>query len=162
MKRHTRYGLLALALVPCLAQAATATTTFPVTTTVLTACTVTALPLSFTSYNPTLGSDTDSTTTMAVLCTAGTPYTVALDKGVNGASVSTRKMILTAGSDLLPYQLFTDTGRTGNWGTTIGTDTVAGSATGILQTLTVYGRIPAGASVPAGAYTDTVTISINY
>lgn len=162
MNRNTRLAFAALALTPCLAQAATATTTFPVSTTVLTACVVTALPLSFTSYNPTSTSDTDSTTTMAVICTAGTPYTVALSKGTNGSAVNARKMILTAGSDLLDYQLFSNAGRTANWGTTDGSDTIVGAATGIAQTVTIYGRIPAGATVPAGVYTDTVTVSINY
>lgn len=166
MKRHTRLALAALAMVPCLApglaSAATASTTFLVNTTVLTSCTVTALPLAFTTYNPTTATPTDTTTTMAVLCTSGTPYTVALNKGTNGAATTARKMILTGGTDLLPYELYTNTGRTTNWGNTDSSDTMAGSASGILQTLTVYGRIPAGATVPAGVYTDTVTVSINY
>lgn len=162
MKRQTLWPLATLALLPGLAQAATATTTFPVSTTVLTACTVTAQPLVFSSYNPTSASNTDGTTTVAVLCTSGTPYSVALDKGTSGSSVTARRMVLTAGSDLLPYQLFSDSGRSSNWGSTVGTDAVAGSATGVAQTLTIYGRIPAGASVAAGVYTDTVTVSVNY
>lgn len=160
--RRTGLTLAALAFMPVAAQAATASTTFAVSTTVLTACTVTALPLAFTTYDPTSASNTDATTTLSVLCTTGTPYTIGLDKGTNGTAVTARKMKLATGADLLPYQLFTNSGHTTNWGTTVGTDTVAGTATGILQTVTVYGRIPSGATVSAGAYTDTVTVSVNY
>lgn len=168
MMRKTRLTIQALAalaplsMLPLAAQAATASTTFAVTTTVLTACTVTALPLTFATYDPTAAGNTDGTSTLSVLCTAGTPYNIALDKGTNGASVTTRKMKLVSGADELGYQLFTNSGRTTNWGTTVGTDTLAGTATGLLQAVTVYGRIPAGATVAAGAYTDTVTVTVNY
>ena len=153
-------GLLVLA--PVAAMASTATNTFAVSTLVLSVCTVAATPLAFTNYDPTSGSNLDGTTTVAVLCTAGTPYNVRMSPGANGVTVTTRKMLLAAGADLLPYSLYRDSGRTQNWGATDGTDTAAGTGSGLPQTLTVYGRIASGATVAAGAYLDTVTVTVNY
>lgn len=150
----------AVILVPTAASAATATTTFLVSATVLNTCIVAASPLAFGNYDPTSGTATDSTNTISVTCTASVPYTVALNQGTHGSSVTARLMQLS--SDTLPYALYSNAGRTTNWGESVGVDTVAGTGSGILQTHTVYGRIPAGASVPAGAYTDTVTVTVNY
>lgn len=149
-----------VALIPTVASAATATTTFLVTTTVLNTCIVAATPLAFGAYDPTSATDTDATNAITVTCTASAPYNVGLDKGTNGTSVTAR--LMKQGSDTLPYALYSNAGRTTNWGNTVGTDTVTGTGTGILQTYTVYGRIPHGAAVPSGAYTDTVTVTVTY
>ena len=148
-----------VALMPTLASAATATTTFLVTTTVLNTCIVAAAPLAFGNYDPTSGTDTDATNAISVTCTSTAPYNIGLDKGTNGTSVTARLMKL---SSTLTYSLYSNAGRTTNWGNTVGTDTVTGTGTGILQTYTVYGRSPHGAAVPAGAYTDTVTVTVTY
>jgi spore coat protein U-like protein len=65
-----------------------------------------------------------------------------------------------SGGGTLNYSLFRETGRTSNWGNTGTTDTVSGS--GLLQTITVYGRIPAGQTPIVGVYTDTVTVTLTY
>jgi spore coat protein U-like protein len=71
-------------------------------------------------------------------------------------------MVNGAGAGVFGYALFSDNGRTKNWGQTIGTDTVTGTGNGAQQTLTVYGQIPAG-TIPAPAnYSDTVTATITY
>jgi spore coat protein U-like protein len=48
------------------------------------------------------------------------------------------------------------------WGTTIGTDTVAGNGNGTSQTLTVYGRVPPQTTPPAAVYNDTVNVTVTY
>lgn len=141
---------------------ATATTTIPVTATVLNVCTVSALALAFGNYDPTSATATDATTTLAVLCTLSQGYTVRLSQGVTGTAVTARKLIRTSGTEVLGYSLYRDSSRTLNWGVTDATDTVDATGTGLTQTHTIYGRIPAGASVAAGAYTDTVTVTVNY
>ena len=106
------------------AQAATATTTFQVSATVLTACAVTANPLNFGNYDPTSATALDITTTFSVLCTVGTSFTVGLNAGTtSGSTVTNRRMV--NGANLLNYSLFRDAGRTNNWGNTPGTDTPA-------------------------------------
>ena len=142
------------------AQAAQATGTLPVTATVLNVCVVTPVALNFGNVSWT--ANTDITTTIAVTCTIGTGYTVALDQGSNGSAVTARKMKATLTTDTINYSLYRDTSRTLNWGTTAGTDTVAGTGSGLVQTLTVYGRVPSAQVAPADVYTDTVNVTVNY
>ncbi|HHI81785.1 MAG TPA: spore coat U domain-containing protein, partial [Rhizobiales bacterium] len=60
------------------------------------------------------------------------------------------------------YKMFSDSGRTSNWGETVTVDTVAGIGNGASQTLTIYGRVPAQTTPAPGTYTDTVTITVTY
>lgn len=142
--------------------AATTTTTFPVTASVLTACAVTANPLNFGNYDPTSATALDATTSLSVLCTVGTSFSVGLNAGAaSGATVTTRRMV--NGANILNYALYREAARTNIWGNTPGTDTPPATTAPVLPTaLTVYGRIPAGQNVPAGGYADTVTVTVNY
>jgi spore coat protein U-like protein len=138
--------------------AATATTTFNVTATVPAICTVSATTLAFGTYT---GTQTDSTNAISVTCTNTTPYNVGLDAGsAPGATVTTRKM--QSGANLLAYAIYSDAGRTTNWGNTVGTDTVAGTGNGSAQAITAYGRIPAGAYPTPASYSDTITATVTY
>ena len=149
----------ALMGLPVAANAATATTTFSVTATVLATCAVSATPVVLGNYS---GSQLDGTGTISVLCTNATTYTVALDAGVGvGATVSVRKMTGPS-SQTLNYSLYHDAGRSSVWGSTVGTDTSAGAGSGLAQSITVYGRIPATQAPNAGAYSDTVTVTVAY
>ncbi len=126
---------------------------------VLSTCALTGGAVAFGTYAAT---QLDQTGTLGVLCTSSVPYTIALDAGAGtGASITARKMTSSGGATL-NYNLYRETGRSSNWGNTNTTDTVAGTGTGLLQSVTVYGRIPAGQSVVAGVYTDTVTVTLSY
>jgi spore coat protein U-like protein len=150
--------LLAIGVSPAAGQASTATTTIAVTATVLSFCTVTAVPLAFGNYSSAVN---NATTTVVALCTTGTTYNIGLDQGGGtGASVTTRK--LTYLTNTLNYSLYQDSGHATVWGNTIGTNTVTGTGTGLSQTLTVYGQIPATQYAAPGAYTDTVNVTLTY
>lgn len=138
---------------------ATATTSFNATATVPTTCTVAANNLNFGTVGV-LAANTDATTALSPVCTNGTPYNVGLDKGLNGSSVTTRQM--KAGSALINYSLFSNSGRTTNWGNTVGTDTVSGTGTGTAQSLNVYGRIPPQATPSPATYNDTIVVTLTY
>ncbi|HEX7027400.1 MAG TPA: spore coat U domain-containing protein [Gammaproteobacteria bacterium] len=144
--------------------ATTTTTTFGVSATVVDSCSVSASALGFGNVDPVSLASTavDATTTIDVTCANGTAYDVGLDAGTaTGATVTTRQM--TSGANTLNYALYSDTGRTTNWGETVSTDTVAGTGDGTAQTLTVYARIPSGqGTVPTGAYSDTITVTVTY
>ncbi len=143
------------------AQAATETGNFQVQITIEAACTVQSTNLLDFGRNGLLGADIDGTAQFDVLCTDTTPYDIGLDKGTTtGGSTTTR--LMTNGTDTVSYQMFSDSARLVNWGETIDTDAVAGIGTGVAQTLTIYGRVPAQLSVPSGTYTDTVTITITF
>ncbi|HZH44207.1 MAG TPA: spore coat U domain-containing protein [Lysobacter sp.] len=156
----------ALLVTSSMAQAATDSTTFTVSTNVTAACDVSASALTFANVDPlaNASANTDGTSTVTVTCSNTTAYDVGLSAG-NGASatVSSRKMTHTDGSSTLNYALYSNAGRSTNWGDTVGTDTVSGTGTGSAQTHTVYGRIPSGQqTAKVGAYSDTITVTVTY
>jgi spore coat protein U-like protein len=139
------------------ADAATATTTFSVTATVLTNCAVTATNLNFGNYSGVL---LDGTATLNATCSTGTPYTIGLNQGTGaGATVTTRKMTGPAAS-LLNYTLSRDSAHSINWGNT--EDRASGTGNGAAQPFTVFGRIPASQFVQSGAYSDTIAVTLTF
>lgn len=122
-------------------------------------CNVTTTPVAFGNVDVTSGSNVDATGGISVICTNGTDWEAAADAGNgSGATVTARKM--TSGSDLLNYALFTNAGRTTNFG---GANTFSGTGSGSAQASTIYGRVASGqTTVPVGSYADSVTISLTY
>ncbi|WP_392506485.1 Csu type fimbrial protein [Rickettsia sp. 2024-CO-Wats] len=129
---------------------------FLVSATILPSCIVTATPLAFGTYVPTV--DALQTNTIIIKCTLGTNYTVSLNAGTApAATTSIRKMTgLVNTTSYLPYNLYSNAGRMQNWGNQ-SSDWVMG--TGLDQTLTIYGKIPQGAS---DTYNDTITVTVAY
>ncbi|MBI1185875.1 MAG: hypothetical protein GC206_00795 [Alphaproteobacteria bacterium] len=167
--KGVREGAAAIALLaaayalcaPAPARAGADTDAMAVTATVVASCVVVANDLDFLTYDPVAGVDADASTTLEITCTNGAAYVVALDAGLGaGASIATRRM--TSGGDTLAYSLYRDASRMQLWGETTGVDTVGGTGTGALQTLTVYGRAATAQTAPAGAYADTVTVTVTY
>jgi spore coat protein U-like protein len=138
----------------------TAGTSTSVTATVIKNCTVSATTLNFGSSGV-IAANIDQTSTIDVTCSNKTPYDVGLNAGTSaGATVTTRKM--TSGAATVAYSLFRDSGRTTNWGSTVGTDTVRATGTGVAQSFTVFGRVPVQTTPNPGAYTDTIVATITF
>lgn len=143
------------------AQAATATTTFNVTATVLASCSVTAENLSFGDYTPSNTSPLLASSDIDVTCTNGTDYTVSLDGGSVANDVTARQM--SDGTHALNYELFTSSAYSAPWGDGTGsTIAVAGTGDGAAQALTVHGRIPAQQYVTDSQYADQITVTVGY
>ena len=143
------------------ANASTATGSFNSTITIQSNCQVVSTNTLNFGTQGLLTANTDASATFAVQCTNTTPYNVGLNAGSTaGGSIATR--LMTSGSATVSYKMFSDSGRTTNWGNTVGTDTVSGTGNGSSQTLTVYGRVPAQTTPAAATYTDTVTVTITY
>jgi spore coat protein U-like protein len=163
--RRTAAALALGALSAMSAQAGTASNTFQVTATISSSCTVSGSTLNFGSAIDPLAAATplDATSTLTVVCTNTTPYTVALNAGINagGASNFTART-MKSGANTLGYQIYLDSGRSTVWGDGTASSTKAGTGTGSAQSLTVYGRIPSLANVIPGSYTDTVTVTVSY
>ncbi|SPL69306.1 Csu type fimbrial protein [Acinetobacter stercoris] len=115
------------------------------------------------SFAANVDANTSSTdgTKIGVLCNNGTSWTLTADGGKNAAA-SQRNMIGgTAGTELIPYNLYSDS----KYATAInvGGTVQAGSGTGALQSYDIYGRIPAGTQLPSvGTYLDTVQLTVTY
>lgn len=150
-----------VSLAPSAGHAATATATVLVSASVGQICVVAATPLAFGVYDPTTVIPKDGQSTISVTCTMGVTYTIGLSAGTgSGATTSVRKM--TYGSNTLNYSLYQSATYSSLWGNAIGTDTVAGTGTGLVVNHTVYGRIPAQQLIPLGAYADTVSVVVTY
>lgn len=143
------------------AYSAVATGVMTVSATVSSTCVVGASTLAFSSATSAAiqAGNVDATGTVTVNCTTGSPYTIALDAGAGaGATVASRKM--TSGANLLSYTVYTSAARTTVWDT--GSGTVAGTGSGAVQTISAYGRIFSGQTVPAATYTDTINVTVSY
>jgi spore coat protein U-like protein len=139
----------------------TATTSFTTTATVISSCNVSATTLDFGSTTA-LTSNVDATSTVSATCTSGTAYNIGLDAGTSaGATVTTRKMSSLAGKKI-NYSLFRNSGRTTNWGVTVGTDTVSGTGNGAAQNISVFGRVPSQTTPAPAAYADTIVATVTY
>lgn len=108
-----------------------------------------------------ISSNRDQTSTITFTCTGRTAWNAALDNGQNALG-TTRRMRIGATGNYVTYELYRDPARSQRWGATIGSNTVPGTGTGTAQSLTVYGRVPAPQTVPAGSYSDVVTITVTY
>jgi spore coat protein U-like protein len=152
------------------AQAGTATANLAVQITITAACTISAATLNFGSSVSGISiasTPLNGSTTTSVTCTNASPYSIAMDNGLN-VSGSQRRM--ANGGNFINYNLYVDAARLNPW-TTATSSTVCtttsgcylGIGTGSAQTITVYGTVPSTTTAPnTGTYSDTVTMTITY
>jgi spore coat protein U-like protein len=160
--RRSHWGLAAFAAACAIAAPARADDdddAFQVTATVLATCEVTAQDLAFGDYDPIAASNLDAATTLSLTCTNGTPYELAMSVG-GGESTAARYML--DGAEQLAYVLYQDPSRTTLWGVNDGVDTFGGTGTGAPVNIDVFGRIPMQQAAPAGAYADTITVTVTW
>lgn len=140
------------------AHAGTSNGNMVVSATVLDTCLLVVPPLlAFGNYS---GSVVDAEADATVTCTGNTSWDIAIDGG-DATDISARLMS-EVGSDTLSYQLYTDNARTSIFGDGTTGSKVTGTGSGLLQTVTIYGRIAADQYSDIGAYTDTVTVTLSY
>jgi spore coat protein U-like protein len=148
------------------AQSATTGTSFAVTATVQATCSATAVALAFPAYTPGTGAQIGNTT-ISVKCTKNSPFTVALNAGATtGTSFAQR--LMGSGANTLQYQLYKDAALTTVFGDgTASTQTVTGTGLGIAtaNSVQVFGQVLDSATnqaAAAGAYADTITVTVTY
>jgi len=129
------------------------------TAVVLPACTISATNLAFATYT---GAQKDAQSQISLTCTNYAAWNIGLNAGTfAGATVTTRKMTGPSSSSMA-YSIYRDAARTLNWGNTVGTDTLTGTGTGVLQPVPVYGRVPASQTLPSGSYQDTIIATVTF
>lgn len=112
----------------------------------------------------------DSTSSIVLRCSKGTPYTIKLNAETTSGSTVTQRLMApttTGNPDILDYNLYTTATHTTIWGDgTSGTVTVTGTGNGVgaAQTIThtVYGQIPAGQDVSPDTYNDTISVTVEF
>lgn len=126
-------------------------------------CTTASTGVAFGSYNPVSASPVFASGTVTVTCSGLgllVSYRILMSGGGSG-NVASRRM--NAGARLLPYNVYTSAAYTTVW------DNVTGVSGGFLIGLgsttfnhPVYGRILAQQPAPAGSYSDSLVITVNY
>ncbi len=141
------------------ALAASDTDVLTVRVTVQEACSIAGTTIDFGTYSAGQSAALDAQGAITYSnCAAGT-LTIALDGGGAG-NVANRAMANGSG-DSLRYQLFRNSARNQVWGSGADAQQVvllvpdSGS-------VPVYGRIPGSQSVPGGAYSDTVNVTLTF
>ncbi|HVE65888.1 MAG TPA: spore coat U domain-containing protein [Thermoanaerobaculia bacterium] len=161
------FGALALGVVVLAAPASAATTAdVGVSATVVSSCSITALPVEFGNYDALSATADDATGSVSVSCSVGSNPKIWLGQGLYAGGGSTdavpvRRM--ANGANRLSYQLFQESGRTTIWGATDPSSPAAVTANDLDPvTSTIYGRIPINQLSTVGAYADTVLATVNF
>ncbi len=150
-------AVLSMVIVAGTAMAANVNQTFNVTATVAASCRiVTANNLSFGPYDPTDTNPLDGATTATYRCVKNTLATFYITPASGSRT-------MTAGAESLNYELYSDAGRSTAFPSTFAAGVTNTPGTNAIQTLNIYGRIPAlqDAGVSA-AYTQTATLNIEF
>lgn len=150
-------GLVAMALIfapAASAVAATDTANLNVSATVIGNARITSVGnVAFGNYDPTESTTAlDANGSVTVRATKSLPYTVYI-----GAART-----MSDGTNTLNYQLYSDAARTSAWGSTLATGQAYTSASNAESAKTIYGRIAVLQDVPAGNYSGTVTITLEF
>ena len=126
-------------------------------------CSLTTTSISFGNYDVFSTAALDTNGSIVFRCGSG-DHNISVSFNQGGASSFNPRWMLK-GSEVLNYNLYLDAARTVVWG-----DGTAGTQTYIIRnppnnqdvTVPVYGRVPSGQSVSKGAYSDTITVTINF
>ena len=164
-----RYLLsVGLVVIPAIASAGSAASSFRVTATLDPACTIQTTPATFGHYNPLTTHATaplDVNSSVTVTCSKGMASTIALDRGQHAqhAQGKTRAMKLVSGDEYMSYEFYQDVIRTTLWGATGENQVILPLAPDTKpRTIFIYGRIPPAQDVTAGDYSDTVVAIVNF
>jgi spore coat protein U-like protein len=159
LKKVALLACAAVAIVSTEASAAQITSPMAVTATITGACTMSANAMAFPTNISSTASVITSSTTLAVNCTNAVPYQIGIGYGTNLNGVQRR---MASGANFLEYDVCKDAACTQIYTDLGGATTFTGSGTGSAQSITVFGQIRVQTTPPAGAYTDSAVVTINY
>lgn len=156
-----KVALLASASLPLLASSAYATDvtdTLDLQATIVASCAVTVgANINFGGAIVTLANPINQSSSVDVLCSNGTPYTVGIDFGLNG-----NRVLSDGASHTIEYELYTDAGFSTIF-PTISASSIGATGDGVNpDTYDIYAQIPSQTTPVNGTYTDTVTVAVRY
>jgi len=128
-------------------------------------CVVTATPVAFGQYNPLLNTPLDRLGSLAFEChpLPGSGRVRNVYVQINQGSSGSFNRAMINGADRLYYNLYVDSVRTIIWGDGSGGTQALFMADPLPNqqiTVPIYGRIFPAQDVPAGAYVDSLTVTI--
>lgn len=124
------------------------------------ACEVLATGLSFGPYDGTASQAVAATGFLQLTCPE--PAIVRLNAGLHSQGEFTNRQLSSSNSpDRMYYNLFLDPTPLRIWGDGSANTFVQQAPAGV-SALTIYGLIPGGQRLPVGAYTDTISVTIEW
>ncbi|MNI22373.1 Spore Coat Protein U domain protein [compost metagenome] len=118
----------------------------------------TANSLFTTAYGQVLGGGGGA---LSILCSSGTTPSVKVRAGAHdGQSPGGTRALYDGVANYVPYDLYTDAGHS----QLLAIDGVINLAasTGVAQTVNLYGQAVGKAGLPAGTYTDTISVELTF
>ena len=122
-------------------------------------CSVSAGVIAFGAYDPFSPVPLDSTGVIRLDCPPGL-VTIALGTGQSGTFMP--RAMFGPGGDRLLYNLYLDAARSALWGDGTGGTSTAPFSKERGRNLPIYARVFARQDVPAGAYTDTIVLTVDF
>ncbi|MCK9815603.1 spore coat protein U domain-containing protein [Pseudomonas sp. MAFF 302046] len=98
---------------------------------------------------------------LSILCSSGTSPSLTIQGGSNdGKSTGGTRALFDGVANYVPYDLYTDSGHS----QIVAINGVINLApsTGVAQTVNLYGQAVGKAGLPAGTYTDTVSVQLTF
>jgi spore coat protein U-like protein len=150
-------GLMVLAMLP--AGRAGRTETVHIHAKVVAQCTLSCGNLAFGQYVTGQNVPQHGQVDVSYNCPDGLNITLNLSPGQSGDGAN-RRMRNPASGQELPYQLFQDAERSTVWGAGADGLTIGATPGGGARLVPIFGRIPAGQTIGAGSYSDTVILDL--
>ncbi len=98
---------------------------------------------------------------LSILCSAGTTPSLTVQGGSNdGKSTGGTRALYDGVANYVPYDLYTDSAHTQL--VAINGVINLGASTGAAQSVNLYGKATGKAGLPAGTYTDTVSVVLSF
>jgi spore coat protein U-like protein len=162
MNKHLGLAIAALVAVLPVAASAAPTQQLQISANVIKSCDFNPIPaIALGTYDWHKGINTTVGGELNVTCNQGVVYSFSSDRGLNAVGSQNN---LSSGTASLAYSLLVNDGSANpfdpaaNSGATAQTETASGKADSFALAI----NVPASQMVPAGAYSDTVTFSLNY
>lgn len=98
---------------------------------------------------------------LSILCSSGISPVVTIGAGAHdGESVGGTRALADISGNFVPYDLYTDSGRTQVLA--INGEIALEGGTGAARTVNIYGKAVGKADLPAGTYSDTVAVELTF
>lgn len=129
-------------------------------------CVVALTSIAFGNYDPQSSGPTDTVGTLSVSCVSGDPGNSTMSISLSGGSSGNpNARTMLQGVHPLYYNLYSNVARTTVWGNDSGggeSVTASFPLSRSAKTFSIYGRIPAMQNAWAGAYRDSITVTVAY
>lgn len=127
-------------------------------------CTINLIAVNFGGYDPIVVTPLAATGYVDVTCNSGELFDIKLGPGQNSGGIfNPRKMQASGSGATLNYNLYRNSTHTEIWGDgTGGTFIQSGMGSDATQQFNIFGLIPGTQNIPAGSYSDIVTVTIEW